>query len=247
MKQAAARASLTLAGLTLLVPGTAAAAGITLDFGGGDGPTQTGSALKIVLLMTVLSLAPAILLACTSFLRISVVLSFLRSALGVQNTPPNQVLVGLALFMTVAVMAPVGREAYANGLAPYMDGKLAATDAYERGAVPIRRFMLRQTREADLALFYEINRTEAPKTADDVAMHLLVPAFITSELRTSFEMGFLLYIPFLLIDMVVGSVLMALGMMMLPPTMVSLPLKLLLFVAADGWHLIVASLVRSFA
>jgi flagellar biosynthetic protein FliP len=246
MKSLAATATAVLTGLVLLVPDTASAAGINIDLGSGDGPAQTGSALKVVLLMTVLSLAPAVLLACTSFLRISVVLSFLRSALGVQNTPPNQVLVGLALFMTMAVMAPVGREAYASGVEPYMDGKLDGPTAYERGVVPVRRFMLKQTREADLGLFYDINTTEAPKSPDDVAMHLLVPAFITSELRTAFEMGFLLYVPFLLVDMVVGSVLMALGMMMLPPTMVSLPLKLLLFVAADGWHLIVGSLVRSF-
>jgi flagellar biosynthetic protein FliP len=246
MKSLARAAAAAVTGLVLLVPGTVSAAGINIDLGGGEGPAQAGSALKVVLLMTVLSLAPAILLACTSFLRISVVLSFLRSALGVQNTPPNQVLVGLALFMTMAIMAPVGREAYTSGVEPYMDGKLDASTAYERGAVPVRRFMLKQTREADLALFYEINASEAPKTADEVQMHLLVPAFITSELRTAFEMGFLLYVPFLLVDMVVGSVLMALGMMMLPPTMVSLPLKLLLFIAADGWHLIVASLVRSF-
>ncbi len=234
-----------VAGALVALPRAALAAGISVDLGG-DGPAQTGAALKVVLLLTVLSVAPAILLACTSFLRISVVLSFLRSALGVQGTPPNQVLMGLALFMTVAVMTPTGREVYTQALGPYMDGQLPAKAAYDRGVVPIRRFMLKQTRESDLALFYEINATEPPASPDEVGLHLLVPAFITSELRTSFEMGFLLYVPFLLIDLVVGSVLMAMGMMMLPPTMVSLPLKLLLFVAADGWHLIVASLVRSF-
>jgi flagellar biosynthesis protein FliP len=244
------RLGMTVSGLTialvLAMPRAAAAAGINIDLGG-DGPAQAGSAIKMVVLLTVLSVAPAILLATTSFLRISVVLSFLRGALGVQGTPPNQVLMGLALFMTIAVMAPVGREAYVRGIAPYMDGKLGAREAYESGIEPVRGFMLKLTREADLELFYDINRTEPPAGPEAVAMHLLIPAFITSELRTAFEMGFLLYIPFLLIDLVVGSVLMAMGMMMLPPTMISLPLKLLLFVAADGWHLIVASLVRSFA
>jgi flagellar biosynthetic protein FliP len=229
----------------LAAPRAALAAGLTLDLGS-DPQSQTGSAIKVIVLLTVLSVAPAILLASTCFLRISIVLSFLRTALGVQGTPPTQVLMGLALFMTVAIMTPVGREVYTRGIEPYMSGRLPAREAYERGVVPMRGFMLKQTRESDLALFYEINAAAPPATPDDIGMHLLVPAFITSELRTSFEMGFLLYLPFLLIDLVVGSVLMALGMMMLPPAMVSLPLKLLLFVAADGWHLIVASLARSF-
>ena len=245
MKSLAALASTLGATTLLVVPRAASAAGINIDFGA-DNPAQAGSAVKVIVLLTVLSVAPAIILASTSFLRVSIVLSFLRTALGVQGTPPNQVLMGLSLFMTVAIMAPVGREVYSRGIEPYVNGQLAAREAYERGAVPMRNFMLKQTRESDLALFYEINAAEPPRAPENVGLHLLVPAFITSELRTAFEMGFLLYLPFLLIDLVVGSVLMAMGMMMLPPAMVSLPLKLLLFVAADGWHLIIASLVRSF-
>jgi flagellar biosynthetic protein FliP len=195
----------------------------------------------------VLSVAPAILLATTSFLRIAVVFAFIRSALGIQGMPPNQVLMGLALFLTVAIMTPVGSQLYEAGLGPYLDGKLAAKEAYSRGVVPLRSFMLRQTREADLALFFDLNQADRPESPAEVGMHLLVPAFIVSELRTAFEMGFLLLIPFLLLDLVIAALLMSMGMVMLPPALISLPIKVGLFVVADGWHLLVASLVRSFS
>ena len=233
--------------LFLLAPAAAwAGPGIQIDLGGSE-PAQAGAALKIILLTTLLSVAPALLLATTSFLRIAVVFAFLRSALGVQGMPPNQVLTGLALFMTIAIMAPVGTRIYDNGLGPYLDGKLDATTAWQRGSAPLRDFMLRQTREADLALFYEINGAPAPVNTADVKMHLLVPGFIISELRTAFEMGFMLFVPFLLVDLVVASILTAMGMVMLPPALISMPVKVLLFVLSDGWALLVGSLVRSFA
>ncbi len=213
----------------------------------GNPSADTGAtALKIIAFMTLLSLAPAILLAATSFLRIMVVLSFVRTALGVQGTPPTQVLTGLALFMTLAIMAPVGTRIYDNALKPYLDGTIEAPEAYASGSGPLREFMLRQTRETDLRLFYEINRASRPIGPEDVPLHLLVPAFVTSELRTGFEMGFMVLIPFLVVDLVVASILMALGMVMLPPSFVSLPIKVLVFVLVDGWHLLVGSLVRSF-
>ena len=187
----------------------------------------------------------------TSFIRIVVVLSFTRSALGISQLPPNQVLMGLALFLTVFVMAPVGQQAYADGLQPYMQGDLAADVALTRGIEPVRQFMFRQTREKDLALFrrplfISLAKLPAPRNQADVPTHVLIPAFIISELKIGFQMGFLILIPFLVIDMVVSSTLMSMGMMMLPPTTISLPFKVLLFVLTDGWHLIVRSLVTSF-
>ncbi|MBI5509014.1 MAG: flagellar type III secretion system pore protein FliP [Deltaproteobacteria bacterium] len=238
---------LSVTALGILAPTLAVAApGIQIDLGGTE-PAQAGAALKIILLTTALSLAPAILLATTSFLRISVVFAFLRSALGVQGMPPNQVVTGLALFMTIAIMAPVGGRIYDDGLGPYLDGKLDAPVAWQRGSAPLAAFMLKQTREADLALFCELNAAPAPQNAADVKLQLLAPAFIISELRTAFEMGFLLFVPFLLVDLVVASVLTAMGMVMLPPALISMPVKVLLFVLADGWALLVGSLVRSFA
>ena len=219
--------------------------GIHIDLGA-DEPAQAGAALKIILLMTALSLAPSILLATTSFLRISVVFAFLRNALGVQGMPPNQVLTGLALFLTIAIMAPVGIRIYDDGLGPYLDGKLPGPAAWTAGSAPLRDFMIKQTREADLALFYEINGTPRPQSIEDVKLQLLIPAYIISELRTAFEMGFMLFVPFLLIDLVIASILTAMGMVMLPPALISLPVKVLLFVLADGWALLVGSLVRSF-
>lgn len=232
---------------TLLLVGAPklALASMKLELDGAD-PVHMGTALKMVLLMTGLSLLPAVLLTTTSFVRIVVVLSFLRNAMGTQTMPPTQVLMGLALFLTVAIMAPVGNELYQTGLAPFLDGNLQAAPALEASSRPLRRFMLRQTRKADLALFYEIAHAARPEGPDDVAMHLLVPAFVISELRTAFEMGFVVYLPFLLVDIVVASVLMAMGMVMVPPAMLSLPIKIMLFVLADGWNVLVASLVRSF-
>jgi flagellar biosynthetic protein FliP len=214
---------------------------------GGDSSAPLGPAIKMIVVLTVLSVAPAILLATTSFLRIAVVFAFIRSALGIQGMPPNQVLVGLALFLTVAIMTPVGSQLYEAGLGPYLDGELAAKEAYSRGIVPLRSFMLRQTREADLALFFDLNQADRPESPAEVGMQFLVPAFIVSELRTAFEMGFLLLIPFLLLDLVIAALLMSMGMVMLPPALISLPIKVGLFVVADGWHLLVASLVRSFS
>jgi flagellar biosynthetic protein FliP len=239
--------SLAGAVLVLVLPALArAGAELRVDLGA-DPSAQIGPALKMILVLTVLSVAPAILLATTSFLRIAVVFAFIRSALGIQGMPPNQVLMGLAVFLTVAIMMPVGSELYQAGLEPYLDGELPAGAAYERGVAPLRTFMLRQTREDDLALFYDMHRVEYPSTPADVGMHLLVPAFIISELRTAFEMGFLLLIPFLLLDVIVSALLMSMGMVMLPPALISLPIKVGLFVVADGWHLLVASLVRSFS
>lgn len=236
--------ALALAACVWLAPHAAQAA-MRLELDGAE-PMQGGAALKMVLLLTGLSLAPAILLTTTSFVRIAVVLSFLRNAMGTQNMPPTQVLMGLALFLTVAVMAPTGTELYQKGLEPYLDGKMAPMAAIEAGSKPLKRFMLKQTRKADLALFYDISHAPRPKGPSEVAMHLLVPAFVISELRTAFEMGFVLYLPFLMVDVVVATVLMALGMVMVPPAMLSLPIKIMLFVLADGWNVLVASLVRSF-
>ena len=233
-------------GAAMLVVCTPAWAGsLHLDLGDGQGP-QMGTALQMVLILTGIALAPAALLATTSFVRIAVVLSFLRNALGTQNMPPTQVLMGLTLFLTLAIMAPVGTELYDRGVKPYMDGDVGATEAIEQGSRPLRTFMLRQTRTADLALFYNIAKSERPASPDTVQLHLLIPAFIISELRTAFEMGFVLYMPFLLIDLVVASVLMAMGMVMVPPAMIGLPIKVMLFVLADGWNVLVGALVRSF-
>ena len=203
-------------------------------------------ALRIVLALTLLGLAPTVLLATTSFMRCAVVLTFLRNALGTQNMPPTQVLMGMSLFLTAAVMAPVGTELWREGLSPYLDGELAAAPAVSRGFAPLRTFMLRQTRTDDLKLFYKIAKAPRPERPEQVQAHLLVPAFVVSEMRTAFEMGFVLYIPFLLVDLVVASVLMAMGMVMVPPAMISMPIKIMLFVLADGWNVLVGSLVRSF-
>lgn len=213
---------------------------------GTDSPNEVGAALKIVAVMTALTLAPAFLLTTTSFVRVLVVLSLLRTALGTQSSPPQVVLIGLALFLTMAIMWPTGTQLYNNGLEPYMEGKLPAKEAYIAGVKPVREFMLRQTREADLLLFYDLSRSELPASPQVVDMHLLVPSFVISELRTAFEMGFMLFIPFLLLDMVVAAITMSLGMVMLPPALISMPIKLMLFVLVDGWNLITGSLVRSF-
>jgi flagellar biosynthetic protein FliP len=229
-----------------LMPSVAAAAQplrFELDPGTADG---MGTALRMLLALSAVALVPAALLATTSFVRIVVVLSFLRNAMGTQSMPPTQVLMAMALFLTVAIMAPVGTEFYSKSLSPYMDGNIVASEAIERGSRPLRTFMLRQTRSADLALFYNIADVGRPQAAGEVQMHLLLPAFMISELRTAFEMGFIIYMPFLLIDLVVASVLMAMGMVMVPPAMIGLPIKIMLFVLADGWNVLVSSLVRSF-
>jgi flagellar biosynthetic protein FliP len=210
------------------------------------GPERLSLSLQILLFLTVLSLAPAIIIMVTSFTRLVVVFSFLRHALGTQQMPPNQVLIGLALFLTFFIMAPVWQEIQVKALKPYLEQKLPGEEALKRGEEPLKAFMLRQTREKDLALFMSLAKAPRPQTAQEVPMSAMIPAFMISELRTAFEIGFLLYLPFLIIDMVVASVLLSMGMMMLPPVMISLVFKVLLFVLVDGWNIVVGSLVKSF-
>jgi flagellar biosynthetic protein FliP len=219
---------------------------VDLNLGTATDPQEVVGSLQLLLLLTVLALVPAFLALMTSFTRIVVVLSFVRNALATQQTPPNQVLIGLALFLTFFVMAPVYRQVNETAVQPYLAEEITYEEALAVGAVPMREFMFRHTREKDLALFVNISNGERPRTRDDVPMHVLVPAFVISELKTAFQMGFMLFIPFLIIDMVVASTLMSMGMFMLPPVMVSLPFKLLLFVMVDGWHLVVKSLIESF-
>lgn len=210
-------------------------------------PGNISTSLTIVFIITVISLAPAILVMTTCFTRIIVVLGFLRQALATQQTPPNQVLIGLALFLTFFIMMPTYRQVNDQALQPYMRGEFATqTQALDAAVKPIREFMFKQTRPKDLKLFLQIAGLGRPDTPDDVPTHVLVPAFVISELSTAFQIGFIIYIPFLIIDMVVASTLMAMGMMMLPPIFVSLPFKIVMFVLADGWNLLVGSLVRSF-
>lgn len=226
-------------------PRTVWAAGLSLDLGNST-TQQTSTSLQILLLMTVLSIAPAILMLMTSFTRIIIVLSFVRNALGTQQLPPNQVLVGLALFLTFFVMAPTFNQINTNAVQPYMNNQINQTEALKQAEEPLRTFMFRQTREKDLELFVGLAKMERPKTYRDVPTYVLIPAFVISELKTAFQMGFAIFIPFIVIDMIVSSTLMSIGMMMLPPMMISLPFKLLLFVLVDGWHLVVQSLVTSF-
>lgn len=209
-------------------------------------PAQLSVFLQILLLLTVLSIAPAILLMLTSFTRLVVVFSILRHALGLQQTPPNQVLISLALFLTFFIMTPVFKEVYTAGLQPYLQKQISEEELFKRSAKPIKEFMFKNTREKDLALFIKLRGEERPKTKEEVSLLTLIPAFMISELKTAFQIGFLLYIPFLVIDIVVSSVLISMGVLMLPPMMISLPLKLLLFVLVDGWNLLVMSLVKSF-
>lgn len=209
-------------------------------------PQDMSVVLQIFLLMTVLSLAPAILVMLTSFTRIAIVLSLLRQALGTNQMPPNQIIIGLSLFLTFFVMMPVWNAIDEQALQPYLAKKVDQETALKQAIKPLQKFMLKQTREQDLALLLNISRSTRPKNSEEVPFTVLIPSFIISELKTAFQMGFMLYIPFLVIDMVVASVLLSMGMMMLPPVMVSLPFKLMVFVLADGWHLIIGSLVKSF-
>lgn len=209
-------------------------------------PKDVVNAIKVVLLLTVLTLAPAILILMTGFTRIIIVLSLLRQAIGTQQMPPNQLLVGLALFLTLFVMAPFFSEINQNSLQPYLAGKLTQEAALESALSPLRRFMFNQTRDSDLSLFVKLSKAEPPKTRADVATHVLVPSFIISELKTAFQIGFVIFLPFLVIDMVAASVLMAMGMMMLPPVVISLPFKIMLFVLVDGWSTLIGSMVKSF-
>ncbi|MDO4166459.1 MAG: flagellar type III secretion system pore protein FliP [Eubacteriales bacterium] len=221
---------------------------LDLNITSNAGSATLESTLQILILLTVLSLAPSILIMLTSFTRVIVVFHFLRTALGTQTTPPNQVLVGLALFITFAVMAPVFNEVNTNAVQPYMAGTIKQEAALEAGTAPLRTFMLKQTREKDLKLFMTINGQSSDdiENTDDISIMTIIPAFIISELRTAFIIGFIIYLPFIVIDMVVASTLMSMGMMMLPPTTISLPFKILLFVLADGWNLLIGQLVQSF-
>ena len=211
----------------------------------GGGQTYSLS-LQMLLLLTSLSFLPALLLMMTGFTRIIIVLSLLRSAIGTPSSPPNQVLIGLALFLTFFVMSPVFDKIYTDAYLPFSENKLSLQQAVDKGSVPLKSFMLRQTREADLALFVKISNSEPLQSAEQVPLRILVPAYVTSELKTAFQIGFVVFIPFLIIDMVVASVLMSMGMMMVSPAIISLPFKIMLFVLADGWNLIIGSLAQSF-
>ncbi|MCM2324358.1 MAG: flagellar type III secretion system pore protein FliP [Oligoflexia bacterium] len=230
------------------VPGTSGLSlpSLSLSFGNSQKPADLVSILRIVMMLTVLTLAPAILIMMTSFTRIVVVLGFVRQALGTQQLPPNQLIMGLSLFLTFFVMAPTFKAISTNAVEPFLAEKIDQKTAYERAEAPLREFMFAQTREKDLELFLTLSKEAKPQTRADVPTYALVPAFVISELKTAFTIGFMLYLPFLVLDMVVASVLMAMGMMMLPPAVISLPFKLLLFVLVDGWDLIIGSLVKSF-
>ncbi|AJC94260.1 flagellar type III secretion system pore protein FliP [Campylobacter volucris] len=219
---------------------------VNLSLSAPNNPQQLVTTLNIVIVLTILALAPTIIFVMTSFLRLVVVFSFLRTALGTQTMPPNTILVTLALILTFFIMEPVATKSYNEGIKPYIAEQIGYEEAFEKSVKPFKDFMLKNTREKDLALFYRIRNLENPKTIDDVPLTVLVPAFMISELKTAFEIGFLLFLPFLVIDMVVSSVLMAMGMMMLPPVMISMPFKLLIFVLVDGWNLLIQNLVKSF-
>jgi flagellar biosynthesis protein FliP len=220
----------------------------SIDMGNnGDTPgTVSGRALQLVALMTVLSLAPSILMMMTSFVRIIVVLSFLRTAIGLQQTPPNSVMISLALFLTFFIMAPTLEKAYTDGVRPYMNEEIDETAAFEKTVNPFKQFMLQHARPVDLQLFLEAAKAEPPKDPMTTPLQVVIPAFMISELRRAFEIGFMLFLPFLIIDMVTASILMSMGMMMLPPVAISLPFKIIFFVMVDGWHLVAGSLIQSF-
>ena len=209
-------------------------------------PQDVASGIQILVLLTILTLAPSLLIMLTSFTRTVIVLSLIRNAIGVPQLPPNQVLVGLSLFLTFFVMAPTWNQINTTAVQPYMAGQIRQSEAFALAVDPVREFMLKQTREKDLALFINLAKVERPRTAADIPTYVIVPAFVISELKTAFQMGFLIFVPFLVIDIVISSALMSMGMLMLPPVLISLPFKLLLFVMVDGWHLIARSLVQSF-
>jgi len=218
---------------------------VDLSFGVPTEPEDLVSSLNVLALLTLLFLAPSLLLITTTFTRFLIVFGLLRQALGTQQMPPTQLLVSLALIMTVFVMEPVGKEAYEKGIKPYVEKKIGYEEAFEKSTKPFKTFMVRNTREKDLALFIRMRGMDNPKTMDDLSLTIVIPAFIISELKTAFEIGFLLFLPFLVIDMVVSSILMSMGMMMLPPVMISLPFKILIFVMIDGWNLLIENMVKS--
>lgn len=244
----------TIAGLSLaflglvflaMTPGQALAQSLTLDMGGSSGSTSS-RVIQLIALTTVLSLAPGILMMVTSFTRIIVVLHFVRQALGTQTSPPNMVLVSLALFLTAYIMAPTFQASYNSGISPYMNGTVDEMTAFDNTVAPFHAFMMTHVRQSDLVLFMDLSKSAKPATPELTPLKALIPAFVISELKRAFEIGFLLYIPFIVIDMVIASVLMSMGMMMLPPVMMAMPFKLIFFVLVDGWYLIAGSLVQSF-
>jgi flagellar biosynthetic protein FliP len=242
---------LVAAGLLFTASGALAATPLpipSINIGVADSskPAEVATSVKVLILFTVLSLAPSILMMTTSFTRIIIVLSFLRQALGTQQAPPNQVIVGMALFLTFFVMSPVITKVNTEAFQPFLAGQITQDEAFEKGTAPLKTFMLANTREKDLSMMVSLSKMPRPANAREMGMTTLTPAFVLSELRMAFQMGFLIYIPFLVIDMVVASVLMSMGMMMLPPIMISLPFKLMLFVLVDGWNLVVGSLIKSF-
>jgi flagellar biosynthetic protein FliP len=239
-------AALALSGLATLLLATHPAAAQTMNFDLGEGGSSTGRIIQLMVMVTVLSLAPGILICVTSFTRIIIVLSFLRNALGIQQTPPNTVLISLALFLTGFIMAPTFEAAYRDGISPLIEGTITETEAMTRTLVPLHAFMSANVREQDLKLFADIAKLPPVEEAKDVPIRILVPAFMISELRRAFEIGFLLFLPFLIIDLVVASILMSMGMMMLPSAVISLPFKIVFFVLVDGWYLVAGSLVQSF-
>ena len=220
----------------------------TVQFGlnDSDEPEKIATSLQVMFLLTILTLAPSFLVMMTSFSRVIIVLSFLRQAMGTQQTPPTQVLIGLGLFLTFFIMEPVWSDINQNALQPYLGERINQVEAFGRAKVPIKNFMFKQTRKKDLALFVNLSDGQPPQGIEEISLKTLIPAFIISELKTAFQIGFMIYIPFLILDMVVASVLLSMGMMMLPPVLISLPFKLMLFVMVDGWHLTVGSLMRSF-
>lgn len=220
--------------------------GISLTINGGGSPTSTANSLQVLLLITVIAIAPTILVMMTGFTRIVIVLSFVRNAIGLQQTPPNQVLVGLALFLTLFIMSPIINKISTDAYTPFTQGKITQEQAINTALKPLREFMLKQTNNTDINLFLDIGKRTAPQSLDDISTEVIIPAFITSELRRAFIIGFIIFLPFLIIDMVVASTLMSMGMVMLPPVMISLPFKIMLFVLVDGWGLIIKTLVTSF-
>ena len=219
---------------------------VNLSVAGVNEPAQFVKTINIAIILTLLVLAPTLILMVTSFTRIIIVFSLLRQAMGLQQTPPTQIIVSLALILTIFIMEPYGKESWEKGIKPYMDEKIGYEVAIEKSMKPFKEFMIKNTRESDLALFYRIKKEPNPKNIDDVPLTLLMPSFIVSELRTAFEIGFLIFLPFLVIDVIVSSILMSLGMMMLPPVMISLPVKIIFFIVIDGWQLIIGNIAQSF-
>ena len=219
---------------------------VNLSVAGINEPAQFVKTINIAVILTLMALAPTLILMVTSFTRIIIVFSLLRQAMGLQQTPPTQIIISLSLILTIFIMEPYAKKSWENGIKPYMDEKIGYEIAFEKGIKPFKEFMIKNTRESDLALFYRIKKEPNPKNIDDVPLTLLMPAFIVSELRTAFEIGFLIFLPFLVIDIIVASILMSLGMMMLPPVMISLPIKIIFFIVIDGWQLIIGNVAQSF-